>query len=456
MAGEINFSGLASGLDTSSIIEKLMTVERQPVTLLENKQSNLASQRTKLLKISGYIQTFKTAASDLSKMEDLDFFSTSSNDESVLGVSTSGRPPIGTYSVEVTSVAQADRNYSAAFGADAIGLQEGDTLDITIDGVTSTVTFEADDTLADVAQKINDAGADAWATVVGDGEGGGRLLVASSETGAAQHITFGGTASTLLAMSNVQLAVDTEVVIDDTVVATSSTRSVEGVLDGLTFEAREIGTTEITVESDDAAIKDKVQTFVNSYNNVMASVAKEFAWTGESRTAANLSGDSTLRSIQRMMSSTLSSVVTGLTGKHTTLSSIGITSLRDGTLEVDEEKLDAALTSDIDGVKSLFASNADEGTFGIAYRFVNAMDGADRSVIDSIIDDDVGSLSIRIEGIDERTESISESIERMETRLTAYEGLLKKQFTAMEQMISSLQSQSSYISNLSTSSSSKG
>lgn len=453
MAGEINFSGLASGLDTASIIEKLVAVERQPVTLLQNKQSDLATQRSKLLKISGFIQTFKTAATALSEMEGLDLFSTASGDESVLRVSASGQPRVGTYSVEVTSVARADRNYSAAFGAEAIGLQEGDALDLTIDGVTTTVAFEADDTLADVAKKINDAGAAAWATVVGDGEGGGRLLISSSETGAAQHITFGGTAAPLLAMTNVQAAADTTVVIDDTVVATSSTTSVAGVLEGLTIEARALGTTEITVESDDEAIKGKIQTFVNAYNNVMASVAYEFAWTGESRTAGNLSGDSTLRSIQRMMSSTLSSAVTGLTGDHTTLSSIGISSLRDGTLEIDEEKLDAALTDDLDGVKSLFASNEDEGTFGIAYRFTNAMDGAERSVLDSIIDDEVGSLSIRLEGIDERTESISESIERMETRLTAYEELLRKQFTAMEQMISTLQSQSGYISSLSTSSS---
>ena len=60
---------------------------------------------------------------------------------------------------------------------------------------------------------------------------------------------------------------------------------------------------------------------------------------------------------------------------------------------------------------------------------------------------DVGSLSIRIEGIDERTAFIDEGIERMEARLVSFEERLRNQFTAMEQMISGLQSQASFLSN---------
>lgn len=183
----------------------------------------------------------------------------------------------------------------------------------------------------------------------------------------------------------------------------------------------------------------------------MTAVNREFAWTGEARTHANLSGDSTLRTIQSMLQVAMTTPVDGLVGEYTSLADIGITTDRNtGTLKIDESKLDTALEADPATVKDIFARNDDTGTEGVAYRMVTPADGAELSLIESIIDNNVGSLSIRLDGIDERTESIDESIERMEARLVTFEERLRNQFMAMEQMISALQSQSGFLSGLGT------
>lgn len=449
MAGDISFSGLSSGIDTASIIQQLLQVERQPITLLEGKRSDLQAQRTKLQELANGIKRFETAAEALSTYGELALFTGESSNDDVVRIAVDGDAPAGNYQIEVTSLAQADRNYSTAFGAGALGLIDGDTLDITIDGETTTVTFEADDTLEDVADRINGAGAGAWATVVGDGAGGGQLLIASDETGALQHITFAGTAAPLLDMTNTQLATDAVAVIDGTVTVNSATNRLDDVLEGAVLNLTGLGVAEVNIEADTDALKERIEDFVDEYNEVITAVNREFAWTGEARTHANLSGDATLRTIQQMLQRAVTTPVDGLAGEYTSLADLGITTDRNsGTLKIDESKLDAAMEADPATVKDIFALNADTGTEGVAYGLVTPAPGDELSLIESIIDSNVGSLSIRLDGIDERTESIDESIERMEARLVTFETRLRNQFMAMEQMISALQSQSGFLSGL--------
>lgn len=451
MAGDVSFSGLSSGIDTGAIIQQLLQLERQPIKLLEDKRSDLQLQRKKLQDLASAVKRFEAAAEALSTHGELALFTGDSNNKGVVGIAIGGDAPAGTYQIEVVSLAQADRNYSAAFATGAIGLVDGDTLDLTIDGELTTVTFDASDTLEAVASKINASGANAWATVVGDGAGGGRLLIASEETGVAQHVTFGGTAAPLLAMANTQLASDASVVIDETVAVTSTSNRLEDVLEGTTMTLTGIGTAEVTIEADTDALKGRIKEFVEVYNEVIKTVNREFAWTGETRTQGNLSGDSTLRTIQQTLQRAVTSTVEGLSGEYTSLAALGITTNRnDGTLTIDDVKLDAALAEDPGAVKDVFARNPDTMTQGVAYRLVTAADGDELSLIESIIDTNVGSLSIRLDGIDQRTESIDESIERMEARLVKFENRLRLEFMAMEQMISQLQSQSGFLSGLGT------
>lgn len=451
MAGEISFSGLSSGIDTASIISQLVAVERIPITNMESEKDDLAAQRKKLQDLSSKVTDLESKAEALSDINDLAFYSGSTDVEDFLTMTVEDDARPGVYEIEVTSLAKEDRNYSTSFDSGAIGLADGDTFEITIDGETTAFSFDSSDTLESIAAEINRSDAAAWATVVGDGDGGGQLLIASEDTGQAQQITFGGTASVALAMTNTQTASDAELVIDGRVTASSTSNTFEDVLEGISVSVTEVGTANLTIEADNEALKSKVNDFVEAYNDVMSAINKEFAWTGEARESANLSGDSTLRSIQSTLRNSISGVIDGLPAEYNSLASIGITSKQNGELEIDDEELDAALADDVQAVKRLFAQDTTEGTEGFAYNMVTAQGGVELSMLETIIDSNVGSLAIRIEGIDERTEEYDKSIERMETRLESYEERLRAKFTAMEQMISTLQNQSGYLAGLGSS-----
>lgn len=449
MANGITFSGLASGLDTGSIITQLVAIERQPITNLEDQKSDLNLQKTKIQSIVSGIKALETAAEKLSKADDVSLISATSSETDVLGVAVTGRAPTGSFSVEVTALARQDKSYSAAFGSGALGFADDDTLTLTIDGALTSIALDASDDLEDVAAKINSSGAAARATVVGDGEGGGALLITSDETGADQAITFGGSGASLLAMTNHQAASDASVTVDGVVTVTSADNSIEGVIQGVTLNLEELGTSTVTIERDNEAFKALIDDFVEAYNKVIGDVSKEFAWSGEARTKGNLSGDSSLRAAQRTLQNAVIQTVSGLTGEYTTLSSIGIHTDRTGKLTVDDSELEEALAQDPDAVTDLFASNADSGTRGVAYRLVNAEAGQDLSLIETLIDSHAGTLSVRVDGINERMESIDANIERMETRVEAYEDRLRREFMAMESAMSQLQSQMGYLSGLS-------
>ena len=90
MAGDVSFSGLSSGIDTASIVRQLVAVERQPITNLETKKSDLAQQRAKLQDLSTKISTLESAAEALSNLGDLDFFKGAAEDEDILSVAMDG------------------------------------------------------------------------------------------------------------------------------------------------------------------------------------------------------------------------------------------------------------------------------------------------------------------------------------------------------------------------------
>ena len=60
----ITVTGLASGLDTSSIISELMNIERQPVTHLSEEQTRIQSEESKLQSFQSSLQQLTSSVSE--------------------------------------------------------------------------------------------------------------------------------------------------------------------------------------------------------------------------------------------------------------------------------------------------------------------------------------------------------------------------------------------------------
>lgn len=435
----ISFSGLASGLDTSAIISSLVGVERIPLVRLTSQNNQLTSKGRIVDQLASALASLKTSAEGLAKAgEFLSYAGTVSN-ESAAKVTTSGDSVPGVYSVQVDSLARAQRTYSDPMAAADTGLSaSAQTLSLTIDGATTDIAIPANASLRDVATAINGSGAAASAGVLFDGTQY-RLQVVGRNTGADNAITFGDTGLGLglsTPANTVQAATDASLVVDGFPV-TSASNVLSDVLPGTTLELKEESTTpfELRIAADPAGVKEKLKAFVTAYNAVSSIISGQ---SGVGKGAETLSGDSTVRAVEQGLSRLVSSPIPGLTGAGGAtlqLGDLGIETQRDGSLTLDDAELDKALASDFGRAASYFAGNGSTPGMG----------GLLADLVDSYTNSTDGLLTTRKKGLTDVIASNSDKIADMEAYLETFEANLRQQFTLLESSMAELQSQQSYL-----------
>jgi flagellar hook-associated protein 2 len=446
----ITFGGISSGIDTNSIIDKLVSAARAPVSLLRNKRSDYQTQRSTISALVSRLGSLRSSAQAISTTNSFKASTATSSDTNKVGVVASSSASPGTYQLQVTGLAQAERSYSLTVpGKDQTGLLGAGTLTLQV-GSADPVAIEVDgatDTLQSVADKLNASGAQVQAAIVSDGTSF-RLLVMGQATGAANAITFTETAGLqgTLGLSRVDAermaATDAAVVMDGLAFASPSNQFAS-VIPGVTLTAKErtpdTSTVTVTVANDQAAMAAKVADLVDNYNAVAKILRAQYVAGGTARTDT-LIGDAAARNVQRRLQQSLTEAVGGLSGDYTALVQVGIKTQSDGTLAIDSTRLNAALTDDVDAVARLFTSTASaDGSVsdGVAVRLALGIDG--------MVNPTNGSLKDRVSGIDRSVKLIDERIASVEKSLTRYEDQLRKQFAAMEQLMAGYQSQSSFL-----------
>lgn len=125
----------SSGIDVNSIVTQLMAIERQPITKLTAKETSYQAKITALGLIQSKVASFQTAVQSLgsSSSSSLLAFKATSSDTTAFSATASSTAVAGTYSLEVTSLAQSQKLV-------AVG-QTSSTAAIS-DGTATTVTFD--------------------------------------------------------------------------------------------------------------------------------------------------------------------------------------------------------------------------------------------------------------------------------------------------------------------------
>jgi flagellar hook-associated protein 2 len=445
----IQASGVGSGLDINSLVSQLVSAENASRSApILRREAAATTKISALGTLKGALGAFKGA---LTPLRNLDVFSArkaTSADTERFTASASSAAAAGSYDVEVINLASAHRLASAAYldGADtAIGYG---SLAITVGEDSFDVEIAQDaNTLEDIRDAINNApdNTGVQATLL-NGTEGTRLILTSRKTGAEHAIEIvasggdGGLATALNydpegAMSLVQMdeAKDAQVKISGFAVS-SSTNVIDDAIEGVTInllQAEEGVETTLNISFDSASVTTRIQSFVTEYNNMQAAVARLGSYDAQSKTAGPLLGDSLLRSIEQDMRRGLTNPVTGQTSDFTTLASIGITTTATGTLELDSAKLTKALESDPDAVAHLFGSEN-----GVAARLYAQVDA--RLASGSDLDSRNTSLKRDLDRIADDKEALALRMEQIEARY-------RKQFTALDSLLSQLQSTSSYL-----------
>lgn len=203
MAGGISASGLITGIDSNALISQLMQLERQPITRLQNRITELNTQRTALTNVTNTLRTLRSRAQDFRLLDPFNKYTSSSGDEDVLTTSVSGSSPlVGTYSVQVIQLATAtnavgggrvsqdiDPNATLENSGISTGITAGT---FSINGVEFTVD-PTTDSLNDVLNAINASAAGVTATYDASQD---RLVIANTDPGNTAVITLGRASDT--------------------------------------------------------------------------------------------------------------------------------------------------------------------------------------------------------------------------------------------------------------------
>lgn len=444
----ISAAGMLSGLDVDGLVTSLMSIERQPLENLQAKQASFNSKLSAFGTLKSAVSTFQTAVKALSG-DALRALTTTSTKPDVIGISATkdGGAVAGSYSIEVSQLAQSDKLVSKGVAPGTTFTAANSSMAITIGGKTTTLAL-TDTTLAGLSSAINKADAGVTATVLNDGVNE-RLVITGNQTGTANGVTIAATGSlagfdstppavtvpaTEPNMTRSQTAQNAEMKIDGIAVSKAS-NSVTDAIKGVTLNLQQtnVGSpVTVSLAKDNAAISKNITAFVDAYNALATAVNKQTAYNATTKTGAVLNGDASARSIMTGIRAELSKAVSDAGGLKT-LSDIGIAFQRDGTLKLEKPaKLDAALASNFEGVSSLFASSS-----GFATRLAK------------VTEDMLGSKGVfknRTDGLNASISSIGKSQERMELQLGQTEKRYRAQFTALDTMMVKMQSMSSYMS----------
>ncbi|MEL7187146.1 MAG: flagellar filament capping protein FliD, partial [Pseudomonadota bacterium] len=283
------------------------------------------------------------------------------------------------------------------------------------------------------------------ATIV-NADSGSYLILTAEDTGASNTITVtqaggdGGLAALeydpgqgLASLTESIAPQDAQIQIDGLDVISSS-NTFSGAVQGVTINVFGLtgGTSEVlAVENDPEAAKSLVNDFVTSYNELIKTFDALTSYDAENEIGGPLLGDSTLRSIRDQVRREMSAAVQDLDAPFSMLGEVGIEVQLDGTLSVDDTRLDTVLGEDFVKFGQLFST-----TDGFATRLHALTDGYLES--DGIIESRTQGLTASIDGINDDREALNERLASLETRLL-------RQFNALDSLLAQLSSTSNFL-----------
>lgn len=450
----ISVPGIGSGLDINAIVSGLVAAEGDAKTsLLARKSSSTQSEISAFGGLKSILSTFQSRSTILKSTSTFEQNSANSADATVYTATTSGSVAAGVYGVEVRDFAEAHKLLTTGFTDEDTVVGTG-TLTISVGASSFNVTIDSsNETLAGIRSAINDAtdntGVSATIANVDDGAGGTetKLILSSDKTGVANAITItvddddlgDADASGLSVfdsatqLTQINAAVDAEIYIEGQKVLSSSNTVVDAIQGvTLTLLKEDTGNVhDLTIATDTAAIKNNIELFVSNYNSTISYMNSVTAFDADTGAVGILLGDSTIRGLSNQIRTQINQTVTGISSAYTTLVDLGITSTNDGTLEIDSTKLDNALSTNLDDVAELFSS-----TDGIATRLESTL--IQYTQTDGILDS-------KTTGLNDTVSDINDDLEALDRSLTALEERLFAQFSALDLLMTQLNSTSSFL-----------
>lgn len=495
MAG---ITGIGSGMKINEMVGAIVAAEQAPkAAQLKKLESKSTTQLTSLGQLKGAISNFQSTLSLLNSPSSFLARSVSSSDGKILSATATQSAVAGSYKVEVERLASGSKIALAAIPGNADSKLATGSLSIKVGDTQLAIEVDStNNTLSGIRDAINKSGSAVGlsATVITDDKGA-RLVLSSSkmgdgndiivaveqsgtEAGAVQltqlaysgppsepvapiapnvaHyesdqdpeytaaleeydqqrsayeadvLAFGMAGKTLASAQSAKFSIDGLPV-------TRATNSISNVVSGLSFDLKAVGTSNLTVTRDEAGVEANVKKFVDAYNTLIGFINTETKVTPVNDTSAPVTGalvgDSSVRSLVNTIRSEL--VSPQGEGSIRALADMGITTKKDGTLELNSDKVKKAISTDFEGVAAYFTG--DSGlTSRLGDRLKPYTDGG-------------GILASRTEALQKTIDKVDKQKVELTTRMKTLEDRLYKQYNAMDSLVAQLMKTSDSLTQL--------
>ena len=455
----VNTLGAGSGIDTKTLAKDLMEATREPrKAIIEEKISKSEAR------ISGYgvikysLGELKTAFEGLNDLSDFSSLQTANTQPSALSIVASPTAAVGSYLVEVTQVAQAQRSASNGFEKTDSDLNSGSGFDLalSINGTTTLPNIKVEDDTPEgvvsainaakrglTAQLIQTSGSTPWRIVVTGQEGASnafRLNAVGARATALDSLL--GINNPNVVNSNfknqLQSAQNLEMKVNGLPIERSS-NTVSDVVNGVTFNIATTTTlgvnARIDLTRDTSGITTKVENLVTAYK----SFEENLVILGDRDSEVDefggaLAGDTLMQNIRTQVRAMLTTPSSTPGTKVTAPRDIGLSFDRYGVLQFDNAKLSTHLQNNFEDVTKMFSANTNNKSVfsstpgGVAGDAVSKLDKMMRST---------GSIA-------QQTNNATKQVDRFKTELLRLEDQMKKllerytrQFSAMESIVGS-------------------
>ncbi|MGL6260619.1 flagellar filament capping protein FliD [Vibrio sp. WXL210] len=433
-------------IDAAQMAMQMVMIQRQPFDIqYANQQKMYENQLNAWKEIDSAFSSFKSALDGINTPDNSFVKNSVTTSEDGYINATAGRyAREGSYDVFVQQLAKAQQD-AIGFGGDE--LPEQGSMSLTLSsGETVELNFADFEDIHDLADHINELDAGINASVVRS-EGELNLLLSSDETGVENGFEVNVTG---VAHNHTQLSEALDAIVhiggEGGLVVSNSNNTFDDVIYGVSFEvtkAHQPAEEPITlvVGTDQEASKEAVEEFVDAYNDLMKVLLKhtqtEFQIENDDgddddddddsfkvTEAGVLASDSTARSIKN----NLNSVMRGMYDEGT-LYSIGIEANRDGTLKIDSDRLEKALTEEPEKIDAIFFGET--GLLNNLERVIEPYTGSNSN--DNMLKTRQDTLQGNIDRVDDKKERLDYRMEK------AYDRYLRE-YTAMAQVMSQMQS----------------
>lgn len=400
--GTLASAGIGSGLNVNQLVSQLMSVAQAPINQLNNEISGYQSTISAYGQLSAAVSSFQTTLGGLSDPTQFNAYSATPSNTSVMSATASSKATAGSYTVGITQLAQSQTLVATGQSSQTSAIGSGTSTTVSFQfGTVSSGTFTQDSSLGagsitidssnnslqGIASAINAANLGVSAAIVNDGGTSPyRLQLTSSKTGANSNmqITVSGdsTLSSLLSndptqtnptvsspspsgtsnsMTLTQSAQDASFTINGLPI-TSHLNTISSAITGLTLNLTTTtatsGAVTLTVAQNTSGIASQVQSLVSAYNSMDYTISQLTAAGSNTTSAGPLAGQYSALRVQSQIRSMLGNTMVGPDGSPISLTDIGITFQKDGTLSLNSSTLNSVIASNPGKVGAVFAQNS--------------------------------------------------------------------------------------------------